>query len=315
MAKSKKGKSESAKNEVADLAEIQADSPATVSDEPDLAANLDSGRVYVELDSIEASIGYGSLLRELHNSYSCMVAYYRSERGGAHSPDEARALAYRAPENEEEAAKLFSQLMRYSIDNVDFHDLHKLWGADPKAAVFIWESMKSHGREKFESGHLASKALMPVAYMRTAWNAASYLGMRESLIADWQPSGAMELTLIDMLAQAFMQYQYWLKESVLRTQTAPRTEDPEYTRWKQYKTAAAKANGWEHGWWYIPYVKEQSSIEHAAQMADRWNRIYMRTLRNLRDLRRYSVPVTINNPQQVNIAADGGRQVNVTPSD
>jgi hypothetical protein len=34
-------------------------------------------------------------------------------------------------------------------------------------------------------------------------------------------------------------------------------------------------------------------------------------LRQMRDLRRYSVPVTINNPKQVNIAADGGQQVNV----
>lgn len=58
-------------------------------------------------------------------------------------------------------------------------------------------------------------------------------------------------------------------------------------------------------------MSEHAAIEHAAQMADRWNRIYMRTLRNLRDLRRYSVPVTINNPQQVNIATDGGQQVNV----
>jgi hypothetical protein len=31
----------------------------------------------------------------------------------------------------------------------------------------------------------------------------------------------------------------------------------------------------------------------------------------MRDLRRYSVPVTINNPKQVNIAAEGGQQVNV----
>jgi hypothetical protein len=34
-------------------------------------------------------------------------------------------------------------------------------------------------------------------------------------------------------------------------------------------------------------------------------------MRQMRDLRRYSVPVTINNPKQVNIAADGGQQVNV----
>jgi hypothetical protein len=313
MAKSKKKNDAPVKDGAESLAETQADSSAIADKEIDLTAiNIDGGRVIVHPDSLEASISYGSLLRELHHSYSCMVAYYRSREGGAHTPDEARALAYHAPENSKEAAELFSRLMSYSIDMVDFHDLHELWGADPKAAVFIWESMKAHGRDEFESGHLASKALMPVHYMRTAWNAASYLGMRESLIIDWQPSGAMELTLIDMLAQAFMQYQYWLKESVIRTQTVPRTEEPEYTQWKQYKTAAAKANGWSHGWWDIPYVKEQASIEHAAQMADRWNRIYMRTLRNLRDLRRYSVPVTINNPQQVNIAADGGQQVNVS---
>jgi hypothetical protein len=60
----------------------------------------------------------------------------------------------------------------------------------------------------------------------------------------------------------------------------------------------------------MPYVSEQAAIEHAAQMADRWHRIYMRTLRNLRDLGRYSV--TINNPQQVNIAGDGGHQVNLS---
>jgi hypothetical protein len=39
-------------------------------------------------------------------------------------------------------------------------------------------------------------------------------------------------------------------------------------------------------------------------------RAVRRTLRAIRDLQRYSTPVTINNPQQVNIAADGGRQVN-----
>ncbi|MDX2031597.1 MAG: hypothetical protein SF339_13055 [Blastocatellia bacterium] len=43
------------------------------------------------------------------------------------------------------------------------------------------------------------------------------------------------------------------------------------------------------------------------QMADRFNRLFLRTLRQLRDLRRYSAPITINNPGQVNIAADGGK--------
>jgi hypothetical protein len=45
-------------------------------------------------------------------------------------------------------------------------------------------------------------------------------------------------------------------------------------------------------------------------MMDRYNRLFLRTLRQLRDLRRYSAPITINNPKQVNIAADGGQQLN-----
>ena len=53
------------------------------------------------------------------------------------------------------------------------------------------------------------------------------------------------------------------------------------------------------------------AVEHAAQMADRYLRAFQRTLRAMRDLRRYTTPVTINNPKQVNIATDGGQQVNV----
>jgi hypothetical protein len=45
------------------------------------------------------------------------------------------------------------------------------------------------------------------------------------------------------------------------------------------------------------------------------NEVYMRTLRNMRDLRRYSVPVTINNPQQVNIAAEVSQHINVADNE
>jgi len=63
--------------------------------------------------------------------------------------------------------------------------------------------------------------------------------------------------------------------------------------------------------WQPPRLSAAEMIENAMAMADRFNRLYLRTLRQMRDLRRYSVPVTINNPKQVNIAADGGQQVNV----
>ena len=84
-----------------------------------------------------------------------------------------------------------------------------------------------------------------------------------------------------------------------------------YREWKQRNEKTKDSKSWQEGYWFPPYVSEQQAIEHAVQMADRFNRIFMRTLRQLRDLRRYS-PVTINNPNQVNIATDGGQQVNVS---
>ncbi len=41
-------------------------------------------------------------------------------------------------------------------------------------------------------------------------------------------------------------------------------------------------------------------------MADRWNRIFCRMLRALRDLRRFDVNVNINGPGQVNIGGSTG---------
>ena len=67
----------------------------------------------------------------------------------------------------------------------------------------------------------------------------------------------------------------------------------------------------ERGKWRVKAVSGDAEANQAADMADRFNRLFLRTLRHLRDLRRYNLPVMINNPQQVNIAADGGQQVNV----
>ncbi len=265
--------------------------------------------VEVDLNSLEAKIGYGSLLRELQHAYIERVAYYRSPIGGSLELGEARAKAYHACKDFEEAKQIYDKMMSYPLDCLDFVDLAEMWPVAPRMAEGIWEKLKIEAGDRFESGHLATEAVCPEHYMRTAWSVASYLGLRESFIAEWGPRGGIELSLIDILAQAFLQYQYWMKQSVLRTQTEPRREAEGYTAWKEGKRQEFKACGWLPGYWDLPYVSEQQAIEHAAIMADRWNRIYMRTLRNLRDLRRYSV--TINNPQQVNIASDGGQQLNI----
>jgi hypothetical protein len=272
--------------------------------------------VGVDVDSLEARVGYGSLLRELQHAYIERVAFYRSKMGGALGLEEARAAAYHDCKDEKEAKEIYDKMMSLPLDSLDFVDLAEMWPVAPHLAEEIWERLKFEAGQKFESGHTATEAMYPVHYMRTAWNVASYLGLRESFISEWQPRGGIELSLIDMLAQAFLMYQHWMKQSVLRTETRERLVHPEYERWQNHRDPKTREkSGFLDGYWFRPFIHEQAAVEHAAQMADRWNRIYMRTLRNMRDLRRYSVPVTINNPQQVNIAADGGQQVNVKSKD
>ena len=262
------------------------------------------------IDSLESRVGYSSLLRQMHQAFIRTVAYYKSHDGGSLSTEEARAKAFHACENTEAAKKLFHNLMRLPVENLNFVDLMELQSEAPRVAEKLWESVKREGRKEFESGHLSANINFPVGYMKQVWNIARYLGVRESFIEEWKPSGGIEIALLDMMTQAYFQWQYWVEITVKRSETRERTEHPEYLSFMAQKQRENRANGWSDGHWFSPTVSEQAALEHAVQMADRWNRIFMRTLRQLRDLRRYT-PVTINNPTQVNIATDGGKQVNV----
>lgn len=264
----------------------------------------------VNIDSLESAVGYSSLFRQMHQAFIRTVAYHRSPIGGSLSIEEARKRAFHACTDEGEAKERFSELMGLPLERLNFVDLMELQSFSPRVAERFWEHAKREGRKEFESGHLAANITFPVGYMKQVWNIARYIGVRESFVDDWNPQGGIEVSLIDMLAQSYFQWQFWLEQTNKRSQTKEREQHPEYARWMAQRKEEYRINGWTDGHWFRPFVTEQQAVEHAVQMADRWNRIFMRTLRQLRDLRRYS-PVTINNPNQVNIAADGGQQINV----
>ncbi|MEO6655596.1 MAG: hypothetical protein ABIO36_05895 [Pyrinomonadaceae bacterium] len=265
----------------------------------------------VRVDSLESAIGYSSLLRQMHRSFVRSVAFYRSPTGGSLSSEEARARAFHACTNVEEAKKEFDTLMGLPLESLNFVDFMELQAFAPRVAEQLWEMAKLEGQKEFLSGHLAANITFPVGYMKEVWNIARYLGVRESFIADWEPSGGIEMSLIDMMTQSYFQWQFWLEETVKRSQTREKEVHHEYARWMAQQDREANANGYDDGYWVRPTIAEAAALDQAVQMADRWNRIYMRTLRQLRDLRRFA-PVTINNPSQVNIASDGGQQVNIS---
>lgn len=271
----------------------------------------DAYMIEVPVGSLESAVGYSSLFRQMHQAFVRRVAFHKTPEGGSLSTEDARARAFHSCTNKEEAKKEFRTLMGLPLESLNFVDLLELHSFAPRVAERFWERTKLEGRKEFISGHLSANITFPEGYMKQVWNMARYLGVRESFIDDWKPTGGIEYSLIDMLTQTYFQWQFWLEQTVKRSQTREREQHPEYSRWMAQREKEYSAQGWTDGYWFRPFVSEQQALEHAVQMADRWNRMYMRTLRQLRDLRRYT-PVTINNPNQVNIAAEGGQQVNVT---
>lgn len=286
--------------------EAAASKPHTTREEK-LSQLLKDRPVYV--NSIAAGLiglDHGSVLREMQNARDMMLRFYMGESGGKLSLEEAKIQVDTFQGDVDEA---IGRLLSQPVDMASWYGLEKLHSKSPALAKTVWQWIKDEARSEFESGHRAAKVFEPVHWIREAWRRAQYMAIRESFIEQWEPQGGIELAMIDMLVQSFYLYLYWNEVSVTRCETEMRADPPEWVKDKTYWERHYPRER-EHGYWNPPYAHEQEAVEHAAQMADRYLRAFQRTLRAMRDLRRYSTPVTINNPQQVNIAADGGRQIN-----
>ena len=186
------------------------------------------------------------------------------------------------------------QLLDASPASLEWRDLSYAEQLEPGSGFEVYASIKQAARDELESGDRAADVV--ASSMTRPWIKARYLALRESFILDWKPTGSIELRLIEMMAQLYTEYEHWMELSLQRVAFECQAE--------HYQIEV-------RGKWKPTGVKGDADAQQAAEMADRFNRLFLRTLRQLRDLRRYAIPVTINNPQQVNIAADGGQQVNV----
>jgi hypothetical protein len=205
------------------------------------------------------------------------------------------------PEAEATFASMSEQLARTPVQSVRWDELAAVGDADPARAVALWERIKEAARAEQTSGHRAAAMLESAS--STPMERARFLVMREALIEQWQPRGGVEMVLLDQLAQAHAMHQYWTQVLATRTQEQAAGDISQ-----RHENARHERSGTHWGQWLPPRVSEAEAINEAAQMVDRWSRLFLRTLRQLRDLRRYAAPVTIHNPAQVNV---GHQQINV----
>ncbi|MGA9770313.1 MAG: hypothetical protein WBV94_14840 [Blastocatellia bacterium] len=183
------------------------------------------------------------------------------------------------------------------FESISWHDVGAACEEDFEKATLCIQTVFDAAEDHIKSGMYASKAV----HCESPFERAQFSFIRNEFVNEWQPRGGIEASLVDMLAQCYVGWQYWLSLSM----SAGHKRD--FVGEQIAKTRSA----YESGEWQPPRVSTVEYLDHTTQMADRFNRMFLRILRQMRDLRRYAAPVTINNPKQVNIASDGGQQNNV----
>jgi len=163
-------------------------------------------------------------------------------------------------------------------------DFYTLSQRDPELGLQRWKEIKEAARQELQSGHRAAIA-NEGTFSSNTWQRAQFLAIRDGLATDWEPQNGIEWSLIDMMAQAYASQLFWQERMMCYACLESKTEQ-------------IKTNGWaEH-----PRVSDAQAVDQAAQMVDRFNRVFMRSLRALRDLRRHAPSLVMHNVGQVNVA-------------
>jgi len=194
---------------------------------------------------------------------------------------------------------------RYWVDSVDdalsmspedlsWNAIGQFEDESPGSFALIWERVKQYARDELESGHRA--ASVAVGDQRPITR-ARFLVLREKYIREWEPRNVLESEMIDAICQAKTIRDYWMTLATERV--AVECEIERYWVEQSGKRSERRIDGSE-------------SARDAREEAERWDRVYIRSVRALRDLRRYTTAVIVNNQGgQVNLATDESQQTNV----
>ena len=219
----------------------------------------------------------GTLARRLADAYATNVGWRMRELKESAEDADRRVRAADDPEWQRQA-------LSAPTDQVSWGSLSRLIEADPEAGWAVWKRVKAEAFDELARGHRAAVA---ICWDDSPWQRAQFIAIRQAFIGEWQPRGGIELTLIDQMAQAHTLYLHWIERAHLQASlegTKQQREISRTGRWQPRSLGAAEA------------------LDQSAQMAERWQKLFVRALRALRDLRRHAPPVVL---------AGAGSQVNL----
>lgn len=226
------------------------------------------------------------LVREMASAFASTIEFYKSEMGGAKTDGEA----YQETLQRNEWRR--SCVEGLEPEKISWTHLAAIAEDDVNDSLKVWARIRDAADDELESGRRAAQ----VAGSRSEpYAIAQFLAIRDAFADQWQPNGGIESAMIDMLTIAFSLQMYW---STVAHQRSIQTHNEQEKELHRYESKG----------WKSPYQHEAAAVEQAYKLSDSYNRQFLRVLRQLRDLRRYSPVIIQNNGGQVNI---GEQQVNM----
>lgn len=225
----------------------------------------------------------------LARSFIGTIEFYSSEWGG-------KTHAEAVEENKKFAEWRRGAVENLEIEKIEWRYLAAVGEENIEEGYKLWLRVRESAADELASGRRTAKV---VGANVEPYDKAQFLAIRDAFADEWQPRGGIESAMIDMLTIAFSLQMYWTKIAHQRAVGIHNDKKKELNRYE--------SKGWKS-----PYQYEADAIDQAHRLADGYNRQFLRVLRQLRDLRRYSPVVIQNNGGQVNV---GNQQVNVNKAE
>jgi hypothetical protein len=161
-------------------------------------------------------------------------------------------------------------------DEYTWFDITHEMRRDSAAGMALWTKVRQTARDALACGATAGQAIE--GYHPRPFERAQFIAIREALADGLQPRNRMEWLLIDGMAQAWMMHLYWLDQ---------------HTKKDSLGVIQTERDMRERDTWEPPRLSESEAVERAAQMADRFQRQFLRLMKCYRDGRKLIGSVTM----------------------
>ena len=198
---------------------------------------------------------------------------------------------------------------RLDPGQVSWNDLGRLMEHEPERGRDLWFAIKAAARHELATGVRGANALEgPMSMQRSPWQRARYLAIVDALNDDLRPRGALEALMIQRIASTYELCLRWQALAIERQELEVWQGESMVRQERERMSAAQRErHRLEHGY-LPPRLSQAEAIQEAALMADRFERAFLRLVREFRNQRRVFASLVVAGGQ-VNIT-DGPQQVN-----